>query len=132
LRLSFQLGERFGATDGDQQIARFDVRVAGRIEDHLAIVTAHGDDDDIEFRADVREAQLVSDVGEAGEMSTSSKLRSRSSAAMESMKSATAGFINACTMRWLPMMVGAITRFAPARINFGSACSSTARATICN
>ena len=30
-----------------------------------------------------------------------------------------------------PMIVGATTRFAPARINFRSACSSAARATIC-
>ncbi len=33
-------------------------------------------------------------------------------------------------MRWLPMMVGAMTRSAPARMSFGSADSSTARETM--
>jgi hypothetical protein len=56
--------------------------------------------------------------------------RSSDSAVSESMKSATAGLRSACAMRWLPMMVGATTRLAPALMSFGPACSSTARATM--
>ena len=57
-----KLGERLGAADGNEEVAGREHRVACWIEDHLAVAATKRDDNHVQLRTDVGEAQFVIDI----------------------------------------------------------------------